>query len=111
MDGMIKELRELQSHPYMMERKLKQQEIEAGMVLEGNDLYEGYCSDLAKMIADAIGFDYVIEIVKDGKYGEKMQDGNWNGMVGVLSRRVSCSIKMEFLNGFKCLIMLSHFIS
>lgn len=77
----------IMSHPYMMERKLKQQEIEAGMVLEGNDLYEGYCSDLARMIADAIGFDYVIEIVKDGKYGEKMQDGNWNGMVGVLSRR------------------------
>ena len=70
-----------------MMRKLKAEEKH--LVLTGNDIYEGYCADLAKKIAKEVGFDYIIRLVKDGKYGEKMFDGNWNGMVGELSRKVS----------------------
>lgn len=34
--------------PYMM---LRQQDLMPGKVLEGNDKYEGYCKDLADLIA------------------------------------------------------------
>jgi len=37
--------------------------------LTGNDKYEGYCADLAKMIAEHVGFSYEIRLVVDGKYG------------------------------------------
>lgn len=60
---------------------------EDGKPLLGNHRYEGYCADLAEEIAK-IGFDYVIQLVKDNKYGEKEADGTWNGMVGELTRRV-----------------------
>jgi len=53
-----------------------------------NDQYEGYCADLAKMIADAIGFSYRIVPVRDKKYGAVEPNGTWNGMVGELIRHV-----------------------
>jgi len=56
--------------------------------LSGNDLYDGYCADLAKKIADNVGFDYLIKPVADGKYGGRQDNGSWNGMVGELVRRV-----------------------
>lgn len=61
---------------------------EDGSPLIGNDRYEGYCADLAEKLAKMVGFDYALQLVKDGKYGVKMQDGTWNGMVGELTRRV-----------------------
>ena len=54
----------------------------------GNDRYEGYCADLARMIADQVGFAYTIRPVMDGKYGKK-ENNTWNGIVGELVRRVS----------------------
>ena len=61
-----------------------------GTQLTGNDRYEGYCADLTKMIADFVGFDYIIKPVNDTKYGQKGENNNsWNGMVGELIRRVS----------------------
>ena len=60
-----------------------------GKPLVGNARYEGYCADLANEVARAVGFDYIIKLVKDSKYGEKEKDGTWNGMVGELTRRVS----------------------
>jgi len=63
---------------------------EDGTILEGNEKYEGYCADLAKKIADFVGFDYRIEPVKDEKYGRKNDTtGEWDGMVGALVRHVS----------------------
>jgi len=50
--------------------------------------YDGFCVDLAKQIADFVGFDYDIRPVKDGFYGAKEQNGTWNGMVGELVRHV-----------------------
>jgi len=60
--------------------------------LTGNDRYEGFCVDLAGRIADKLGFSYEIRVVRDGLFGEgKTSDGEWTGMVGELTRRVSCS--------------------
>jgi len=61
-----------------------------GPPLVGNDQYEGYCADLARKIAEYAGFDYIIKPAKDAKYGAKLEDNSWNGMVGELMRRV-CS--------------------
>ncbi|XP_055949949.1 glutamate receptor ionotropic, kainate 2-like [Argiope bruennichi] len=49
--------------------------------LEGNDKYEGYCIDLLKEIAKVIGFHFKIKQVDDGKYGERNEQGEWNGMI------------------------------
>ena len=54
----------------------------------GNDQFEGYCADLAKAICRELGIDYELRLVNDGKYGEKMNNGTWNGMVGELTRKV-----------------------
>jgi len=53
-----------------------------------NRQYEGYCADLAKQIADVVGFQYKIVPVRDDKYGAVDENGTWNGMVGELIRHV-----------------------
>ncbi|KAM4675288.1 glutamate receptor 1 isoform 1-T1 [Discoglossus pictus] len=64
--------------PYVMLRKNADQ-------LEGNLKYEGYCVELASEIAKHVGFNYKLEIVRDGKYGARDSDMKaWNGMVGEL---------------------------
>jgi Ligated ion channel L-glutamate- and glycine-binding site len=63
---------------------------EDGPPWTGNDRYEGYCVELAKKICtEYLNAPYTIKLVADGKYGEKMGDGVWNGMIGELTRRVS----------------------
>ena len=57
--------------------------------LTGNDRFEGYCADLAKEIAGIVKFTYTLKVVADGKYGEHMGNGMWNGMVGELTDGVS----------------------
>ncbi|XP_029044649.1 glutamate receptor 1 isoform X1 [Osmia bicornis bicornis] len=70
--------------PYIMKKK-----SENGEVLTGNDSYEGYCKDLADLIAKKLGITYELRIVKDGKYGMENPDvpGGWDGMVGELIRK------------------------
>ena len=60
-----------------------------GRKLEGNELYEGYVADLAREVAQRVGIDYIIQPVKDEKYGSQEEDGSWNGMIGELIRDVS----------------------
>ena len=67
----------------------KTEPLEDGKPLVGNELYEGYCADLVKKIAEIINIDYLIAPVKDGEYGAKDENGTWNGMVGELVRNVS----------------------
>ncbi|XP_043461147.1 glutamate receptor 1 isoform X2 [Leptopilina heterotoma] len=69
--------------PYIMLRK-----PEPGDNLYGNDLYEGYCKDLADFISKRLNITYELRIVKDGKYGSENPDvaGGWDGMVGELIR-------------------------
>ena len=76
-----------QSAPYLMLKRIP----EDGIPLVGNARFEGYAADLAEKIADIVGFDYLIRLVKDDKYGSEKGEGEgeWNGMVGELSRNVS----------------------
>ena len=88
----------VQSPPYLSIRKTPG--------LEGNDRYEGYSVDLAEKICrHYLNVDYEIKLVADEKYGEQ-ENGTWNGMVGVLARRVcirgrhftplTCRVKAKF---------------
>ena len=56
--------------------------------LTGNDRYEGYSAELSQKIAEIVDFKYTLKLVDDGKYGAKLEDGSWNGMVGELTERV-----------------------
>ena len=64
---------------------------EPGTILEGNDRYEGYCKDLADLIAKDLKFNYILKLVNDSKYGgmDTNSPSGWNGMVGELIRQVS----------------------
>ena len=53
-----------------------------------NDVFEGYCRDLAEKIAGIVNFKYSIKLVPDQKYGSKLDNGTWNGMVGELAKGV-----------------------
>ncbi|KAM7290700.1 hypothetical protein ISCGN_027299 [Ixodes scapularis] len=70
--------------PYLMFKK-----AEPGQTLTGNDVFEGYCKDLADLVAEHLKFNYTLKLVNDSKYGG--QDANsqagWNGMVGELIRQ------------------------
>ncbi|XP_069686217.1 glutamate receptor 1-like isoform X2 [Periplaneta americana] len=70
--------------PYIMMRT-----PEPGENLTGNDRFEGYCKDLADLIAKRLGINYELSIVKDGNYGAENPDvkGGWDGMVGELVRK------------------------
>ncbi len=60
--------------------------------LVGNNRFEGYCKDLAELIAIQLNITYEMHIVKDKKYGGIIASNNtdgtkeWNGMVGELIR-------------------------
>ena len=62
--------------------------VAAGETLQGNDKYEGFCADLATELAKIVGFSFEIRLVRDGMFGAKSEDGNWNGIVGELMRKV-----------------------
>ncbi|KAL0115889.1 hypothetical protein PUN28_011044 [Cardiocondyla obscurior] len=70
--------------PYMIAKR-----SDMGEVLMGNDGYEGYCKDLADLIAKKLGISYELRIVKDRKHGSENPDvpGGWDGMVGELIRK------------------------
>lgn len=63
---------------------------EKGIDYIGNDRYEGYCKDLADLIANNLGISYVLKLVNDSKYGaqDPSSPSGWNGMVGELIRQV-----------------------
>uniref|UniRef100_A0ABK9MJX4 Ionotropic receptor 25a n=1 Tax=Glossina morsitans morsitans TaxID=37546 RepID=A0ABK9MJX4_GLOMM len=43
--------------------------------------YKGYCIDLMNEIAAIVHFDYTIQEVEDGKFGNMDENGHWNGIV------------------------------
>ncbi|GBN79480.1 Glutamate receptor ionotropic, kainate 2 [Araneus ventricosus] len=68
------------NNPYMMKKQPEN-------TLVGNDRYEGFCKDLLEKLSEKFGFKFIINPVKDGGYGN-LKDGEWNGMVGELLRRL-----------------------
>lgn len=61
-------------------------------VRAGNDRFEGFAVDLIAEVAQMLNFDYDIYLVHDDKFGNKMHDGNWNGMIGELLAGVRLSL-------------------
>uniref|UniRef100_A0A2C9KDL9 Glutamate receptor n=2 Tax=Biomphalaria TaxID=6525 RepID=A0A2C9KDL9_BIOGL len=68
--------------PYVMISKT----IRDGTPKVGNEPVEGFCIDLTKAVAQKVGFDYIIQFVKDGSYGASFPNGTWDGIVGELVR-------------------------
>lgn len=54
----------------------------------GNDRFEGYSVDLIHEVAKMLDFNFEIYLVHDGNFGTKMQNGQWNGMIGELLKGV-----------------------
>nr|CAD7394804.1 unnamed protein product [Timema cristinae] len=48
----------------------------------GNARFYGFCVDLLDRLSRDVGFDYILDLVPDKKYGAQDPDtGEWNGMV------------------------------
>ncbi|ESO10868.1 hypothetical protein HELRODRAFT_72038 [Helobdella robusta] len=73
------------SPPYLMYRVRRPDEPP----LVGNDQFEGYCKELADKIAEIVRFEYTLRLVADDKYGVKLPNGTYNGMVGELTNEVA----------------------
>ncbi|KAH8269756.1 hypothetical protein KR018_000414 [Drosophila ironensis] len=53
----------------------------------GNERFYGFCVDILETISHEVGFDYILDLVPDRKYGAKDPDtGEWNGMVAQLMK-------------------------
>lgn len=54
---------------------------------KGNPIWEGYCIDLLKKLAekDHMDFDYEIVPAVNGSFGNRRPDGTWDGLVGDLA--------------------------
>jgi hypothetical protein len=72
---------------------------ESGVTLVGNDRFEGYCKDLANLIAEQLNIKYVMKLVNDSKYGgnDPSSPSGWNGMVGELVRQVRITKYFEHM--------------
>lgn len=63
-----------------------------------NDLFEGFCIDVLRLIAKMVGFQYNIKLVADGKYGlQNPETGEWNGIVRELIDKVKCFFIFIFI--------------
>lgn len=61
-----------------------------GKNLTGNERFFGFCVDILARVANEVGFDYILDLVPDKKYGAKdSSTGEWNGMVLQLMKHVS----------------------
>lgn len=55
----------------------------------GNSRFYGFCVDLLNRTAHYVGFDYILELAPDRKYGaQDPVSGEWNGMVLQLMKHV-----------------------
>lgn len=67
-----------------------------------NELFEGFCIDILRLIAEMVGFEYNIKLVPDGKYGVyDLETGEWNGIVRELMDKVSTSGKDQIIKFYR----------
>ncbi|GIY33613.1 glutamate receptor ionotropic, kainate 1 [Caerostris extrusa] len=69
---------------------------------------KGYCIDLLKEISKILGFHFKIKEVDDKKYGEKNDQGEWNGMIKELIDGVKAGL-IRFENSI--LLFLRNFFT
>lgn len=61
----------------------------------GNARFYGFCVDLLERVSKEVGFDYILDLVPDRKYGaQDAETGEWNGMVLHLMKHV-CDVGPE----------------
>ncbi|CAM1321855.1 Uncharacterised protein g7909 [Pycnogonum litorale] len=53
---------------------------------DGKPVYEGYCIELLRRIAQEMHFDFTVKFPADGLYGVKSKNGTWDGVIGELMR-------------------------
>lgn len=67
----------------------------------GNKRFFGFCVDILDRVAHNVGFDYILDLVPDRKYGAKDPvSGEWNGMVAQLMNHVcliSCRLSKHHI--------------
>lgn len=54
----------------------------------GMEHFEGFCIDLAILIERITNKTFNICLVPDDNYGERLDNGTWNGMLGQVVRQV-----------------------
>ncbi|XP_053972088.1 ionotropic receptor 25a [Hylaeus volcanicus] len=52
----------------------------------GKEMWDGYCIDFIKKLSEEMQFDYDIVVPEDREFGKKMANGQWNGLIGDLSK-------------------------
>lgn len=73
--------RKVQETPYVM--------MHYGKNFTGNARFYGFCVDILNRVAHEVGFDFILDLVPDRKYGAKdPETGEWNGMVAQLMKHV-----------------------
>lgn len=81
--------------------------------LTGNDRFYGFCVDILDRISREVGFEYILDLVPDRKYGAKDPNtGEWNGMVAQLMKHVSsfCWLCLTFHRGIKDSFRMANLI-
>ena len=56
---------------------------------KGNARFQGMVVDLLNEISGKLEFKYELYLVPDGNFGSKLQNGEWNGMIGEVLNGVS----------------------
>lgn len=63
----------------------------------GNKRFYGFCIELLDRVSREAGFDYLINIAPDKKYGARDPiTGEWNGMVALLMKHVGIIFDSSF---------------
>ena len=57
--------------------------------LSGNKRFHGFVPDVMNRLTDMLSFDYELYLIPDGQFGAKMENGEWNGMIGEILAGVS----------------------
>ncbi|KAF5301498.1 hypothetical protein FQR65_LT08801 [Abscondita terminalis] len=75
--------------PYLMMRKPT-----PGMILTGNDVYEGYIKDLLDGITEILNATYELSLVEDGYHGNyDPKKREWNGLIReILDRKADLAV-------------------
>ncbi|XP_059470903.1 glutamate receptor ionotropic, kainate 2-like isoform X1 [Neocloeon triangulifer] len=75
-------------HPYVMMHYEKN--------YTGNARFYGFCVDLLERVSREVGFDYILDLVPDRKYGaQDPLTGEWNGMVLQLMKHETPYVMMR----------------
>ena len=65
--------------------------------------------ELTEKLSELMNFDYEFSSPKSGKYGKRLPNGKWDGLVGDLARGVSKSLfSLSIQNHFRCCFNLQE---